>query len=771
MRRAALLLALGTLAPAAAPREARAGEPKEIVLDRDDIDVTESVVVRPGVYRVADKNGDGVLRLKSPYARRHGLTLRLDGVTLDGSAQGQEADAFDGVAVSVEGARSLTITGGTVRGFRVGLRAVQSGLLTVTGLDASGNRRQRLRSTPEREDSSDWLWPHENDGGQWERSYGAGISLTGCADARVEGCRVRAGQNGLLLTRCDRARVRRNDFSFNSGWGIALYRSNECVVESNRCDWCVRGYSHGVYARGQDSAGILVFEQCSNNHFALNSATHSGDGFFLYAGNETLKRTGAGGCNGNKVVHNDFSHAVANAVEATFSERNEFFSNRLDDSDHGVWAGYSRATVVHGNRIHGCAHGVSIEHGVDNRVEGNSIVGPGLGVHLWWDPDPDLVGSVYGQKQATSSARNRIVGNEIEAKVGVRLDSDTASEVRANRIVGAEKALDLVGTTSVVVAENALFGKSPDGSRGPPLFSFADGASASFSRNFWTGTPVLRGAPPDLRLPEPTEVRPPSVGWSVATKDPPDTVFLPKDAQRGRRYILVDEWGPIDPTKPTVFPKTQSAVGAAAIHVLGAGVPWKVTDLTGGFVADPSEGTAPATLRVRPGPGAAAYEPFEAKIRVGEADFVATGTVLSSRWKVRWWPWTKDPREDAAAFSALVATAPKASVETDALDYAWGGGAPHPGVPADRFVTVATTTLTLPAGRWRLRTVSDDGIRVKVDGKTVLEDWTWHAPKEDSAEVDLAAGPHEVTVEHFELDGWSALRLAIEPANAPGAPR
>jgi hypothetical protein len=33
----------------------------------------------------------------------------------------------------------------------------------------------------------------------------------------------------------------------------------------NRLDWNVRGYSHGIYARGQDSAGILCYEQSNDN--------------------------------------------------------------------------------------------------------------------------------------------------------------------------------------------------------------------------------------------------------------------------------------------------------------------------------------------------------------------------------------------------------------------------------------------------------------------------------------------------------------------------
>jgi hypothetical protein len=30
--------------------------------------------------------------------------------------------------------------------------------------------------------------------------------------------------------------------------------------------------------------------------------------------------------------------------------------------------------------------------------------------------------------------------------------------------------------------------------------------------------------------------------------------------------------------------------------------------------------------------------------------------------------------------------------------------------------------------------------------------------------VDLDGGDHEVLVEHFELDGWAALRFSLEPA-------
>src|SRR5207244_3247887 len=129
---------------------------------------------------------------------------------------------------------------------------------------------------------------------------------------------------------------------------------------------------------------------------------------------------------------------------------------------------------------------------------------------------------------------------------------------------------------------------------------------------------------------------------------------------RGRRYILVDEWRPVDPRVPRLFPAEQSAAGSAALSVLGVGVPWRVASLTEGFVADPTAGKAPATFRVRRAPDAKgpSLAPFEVTVHVGAKDLSAKGSLLAARWRVSFFAWTKDPREDAAAWNAPVAGVP-----------------------------------------------------------------------------------------------------------------
>ena len=192
---------------------------------------------------------------------------------------------------------------------------------------------------------------HQNEKDEWLR-FGAGIYLrsTATAPRSITPPRVQ-GQNGLMVTHSSGLKIWNNTFQFLSSIGVGLYRVSDSTIMHNRIDWCVRGYSHGFYNRGQDSAGLLMYEQSSNNTVAYNSVTHGGDGLFLWAGQSTMD-TGQGGSNDNLFYGNDFSHAPTNGIEATFS-RNRFIDNRVEENWHGVWGGYSFDS--HGSTTGSCA--------------------------------------------------------------------------------------------------------------------------------------------------------------------------------------------------------------------------------------------------------------------------------------------------------------------------------------------------------------------------------------------------------------------------------
>src|SRR5690606_15828502 len=131
-------------------------------------------------------------------------------------------------------------------------------------------------------------------------------------------------------TRSDSLKVWNNDFSFNSALGIGMYRSSYNTIAHNRIDYNVRGYSHGFYNRGQDSAGLLMYEQSSHNVVAHNSVTHSGDGLFLWAVQPTML-AGEGGSTDDPFSGNDLSHAPTDGIAATCS-RNVFVNNRIEEN-------------------------------------------------------------------------------------------------------------------------------------------------------------------------------------------------------------------------------------------------------------------------------------------------------------------------------------------------------------------------------------------------------------------------------------------------------
>ncbi len=571
---------------------------------------------------------------------------------------------------------------------------------------------------------------------------------------------MRRGQNGLLLTRCRGCAAYDDDFSFLSGWGVALWRSSRCEVSHDRLDFCVRGYSDGVYARGQDSAAILVFEQSSNNLFARNSATHSGDGFFLYAGHETTQRTGRGGSNDNVVVGNDFRFAVANGIEATFSSGNVFDGNDGSGSDYGIWAGYSRDSRFTRNVLRDCrTAGVAIEHGNGNMIAENDMAGARYGVRLWWDDDPDLVGGVYGQHQDTSSGRNVLLANQIAATdAAVSLESDVGTRLLGNRFPGPATQIRLAGTTTLsdvlwgevsgdLVVENrtghAVRLASPDLAPGRVR---TEGDPVSFVALASPGS-----APP---VPPPPT---PSVRGTLDTQ-------LPADLPAGRASMRIDAWGPVDPRETRLFPTHVSAPGPEArLHLLGA-KSFRVVETSPGVSVEPREGTAPATIVVRASGDGPSLRPFRVVVASASARYTSEGTLLVLPWDVRFFTWddATDPLAHPDAFAALLRSDAPREVHLDALDFPWRAGGPE-GVATDRFATRAEATATLPAGRYRLRVVSDDGVRAYVDEKKVIERWDRHGPTEDTADLDLAAGAHAIRIEHFEIDGWSWLSARLEP--------
>jgi hypothetical protein len=534
-----------------------------------------------------------------------------------------------------------------------------------------------------------------------------------------------------------------------------MWRSSRNVICRNALDFCIRGYSHGVYNRGQDSAGVLMFEQCCENTLAENSVTHGGDGFFGFAGKEAIGESGTHpdewykrrGCNNNVLIRNDFSYAAAHGIEMTFSFGNKYVENRLvGNAICGVWGGYSCDTLILENEIaangeagYGLERGgINIEHGKDNWIVGNSFENNVCGVHLWFDPDEDFQKKPWGKINGIVSADNVIAENSFTGdKLVYHFRGDSHVIIGGNEINNPGEELKVEGPVKIEHVD-----------KNPPV--------------------------------------PPTPEYRVLGKMQPVGA---RKALAGRENIIMTEWGPWDHESPLARPAADEGdrltyelwnwPDDAKIECEGDGVTCGVEKL-----AKPG-GPAIATIAAA-GPG---VHPYKALIRGGKQEQRLTGTLIKTAWEVAFfaYPKEKDPRENPDEWRKWAGQQREHVIQTSRLKFNFGQRGPSDldipsaagaGVKSsddasktalkaaklgrEHFGLVARTTLPLTAGKWRFATLSDDGVRVSVDGRVLIDNWTWHGPTRDEGVFDLAADKTvEVLVEYFELDGYAVLELEI----------
>lgn len=66
-------------------------------------------------------------------------------------------------------------------------------------------------------------------------------------------------------------------------------------------------------------------------------------------------------------------------------------------------------------------------------------------------------------------------------------------------------------------------------------------------------------------------------------------------------------------------------------------------------------------------------------------------------------------------------------------------------------------------GRYTFITHSDDGTRLWIDDKLIIDDWNVHPEETRTAEIDLEEGYHAIKLEYFEGNGFASLKLLWTP--------
>lgn len=96
------------------------------------------------------------------------------------------------------------------------------------------------------------------------------------------------------------------------------------------------------------------------------------------------------------------------------------------------------------------------------------------------------------------------------------------------------------------------------------------------------------------------------------------------------------------------------------------------------------------------------------------------------------------------------------------VNFNWGSGAPLAGFPRDNFsVTWEGQVEANETGAHVFSTVSDDGVRLYVDGNLVIDNFTDHGPRRDlSGSINLQAGnQYDLRMEFYERGGGAVAQL------------
>jgi hypothetical protein len=194
------------------------------------------------------------------------------------------------------------------------------------------------------------------------------------------------------------------------------------------------------------------------------------------------------------------------------------------------------------------------------------------------------------------------------------------------------------------------------------------------------------------------------------------------------------------------------------LRTLGPAGIWRLRSVRGATVGD-SSGMVGDTLTVTP---SGADEDWRVELvwsgAAGDTTFAFEHFEPAQRWDVRAVAWDSlaDPRSSPELPADLLARPAAFAATLPRLDWMWY----RPDVkalPLERWAMRAESDVLLPEGGAVLRTISDDAIRVWMDGHLVIDHWSPHESAVD--ETSLPGGRHRLRVDYLQVDGWTELRL------------
>jgi len=316
-----------------------------------------SIKIIAGNYSFSDTPGDGVIQIIG----KQNITIDGDSVTVDGTS-------FNGYMIYIENSNNITIKNfQSVKNYYYAVYAVNSQNITIDNCTFSMNKK----------DTVGWIVIFDGP----SNALGGGVFMDGCSNSSLSSNTMQYQNDGIAVYNCDSITIQNNNLSWNTAYGIRMYRTDSCYIYNNNCSHADR------VTDPSDCAAILLLES-NENRVLNNDFTYSGDGIFLNQKNSVTPSN-------NYFAYNDCSYSPHNAIEAVFSEGNIFKHNKANNSNYGLWLGYSFNTVVDSNEIMNNSGidpdgggGIAIDRGYNNTITNNTIKHNSHGIKVWEKGSP-----------------------------------------------------------------------------------------------------------------------------------------------------------------------------------------------------------------------------------------------------------------------------------------------------------------------------------------------------------------------------------------------
>ena len=114
---------------------------------------------------------------------------------------------------------------------------------------------------------------------------------------------------------------------------------------------------------------------------------------------------------------------------------------------------------------------------------------------------------------------------------------------------------------------------------------------------------------------------------------------------------------------------------------------------------------------------------------------------------------------------------PALAQQESAIDYNWGTGSPSsPTIFADNFSARWSTQISLEAGSYRFDVVSDDGVRLFIDGVKQIDGWSDHPATSYQYTLQHDGGSLDLILEYYEHEEAAQIKLSWVAATPEPSP-